>query len=156
MLRSATGITGSSTPEIVADVRSTLPKSLVPVKNDRYSTRFPTVMFSKNVHVSVGVNSLFAQNFMTARCLKCSVSAFLINSAASHVDSDSHSERTACVPTSIFCMYAEKTLMRPYVWFNIYVAAHFVIIEDRAILENTKNVEFSKCSVHQILGSFYC
>ena len=68
-------ITESPTPEIVADVRMILPKSLVPVKNDRSSTRFPTVMFSKNVHVSVVVNSLFAQNFMAARCLKCSVSA---------------------------------------------------------------------------------
>ena len=38
--------------------------------------------------------------------------------------------------------------------FQIYIAAHFVIIEDLAILENTKNVEFSKCSVHQNLGSF--
>ena len=75
MLRSAAGIRGYPTPEIVADVRSTLPKSLVPVKNDRSSTRFPTVMFSKSVHVSVGVNTLFAQNFMTARCLKCSVRA---------------------------------------------------------------------------------
>ena len=56
--------------------------------------------------------------------------------------------------TSIFCMYAEKTLMRPYVSFYVYIAANFVIIEDFAILENTKNVEFSKCSVHQILGSF--
>ena len=74
MLRSAAGIRGYPTQEIVTDVRSTLPKSLVPVKNDRSSTRFPTVMFSKDVHVSVGVNSLFAQNFMTARCLKCSVS----------------------------------------------------------------------------------
>ena len=36
----------------------------------------------------------------------------------------------------------------------VYIAAHFVIIEDGAILENTKNVEFSKCSVHQIQGSF--
>ena len=75
MLRSAVEITGSPTPEIVADVRSTLPKSHVLVKNDRSSTRFPTEMFSKNVHVSVGVNSLFAQNFRTVRCLKCSVSA---------------------------------------------------------------------------------
>ena len=65
MLRSAAGITGSPTPEIVADVRSTLPNSLVPVKNELSRTRFPTVIFSKNVHVSVGVNSLFAQNFMT-------------------------------------------------------------------------------------------
>ena len=80
--------------------------------------------------------------------------AFLINSAANHVESDSHCERTACLTTSIICMYAEKTLMRPYVSFNVYIAAHFVIIEDWAILENTKNVEFSKCSVHQILGSF--
>ena len=56
--------------------------------------------------------------------------------------------------TSIFCMYAEKTLMRPYVSFHVYIAARFVIIEDRAILGNAKNVEFSKCSVHQILGSF--
>ena len=75
MFRSAAGITGSPNPEIAADVRLTLPKSLMPVKNDRSRTRFPTVMFSKNVHVSVGLNSLFAQNFMTARCLKCSVSA---------------------------------------------------------------------------------
>ena len=75
MLKSAAGITGSPTPEIVVDVRSTLPKSLVPVKNDQSSTRFPTAMFSKNVQITVGVNSLFAQNFMTARCLKCSVSA---------------------------------------------------------------------------------
>ena len=75
MIRSAAGITGSPTPEIVADIRSTLPKSLVPVKNDRSSTRFHIVMFSKNVHVSVGVNSLFAKKIMTARCLKCSVSA---------------------------------------------------------------------------------
>ena len=56
--------------------------------------------------------------------------------------------------TSIFCIYAEKTLMRPYVSFHVYIAAHFVIIEDCVILENTKNVKFSKCSVHQILGSF--
>ena len=56
--------------------------------------------------------------------------------------------------TSIFCMYAEKTLMRPAVSFHVYIAAHFVIIEDWVILENTKNDEFSKCSVHQILGSF--
>ena len=83
-------------------------------------------MFSKNVHVS-----LFAQNFMTARCLKCSVSMrFFITSAASHVECDSHCERTACVTTSIFCMYAEKTLMRPYVSFYVYIAANFVIIED--------------------------
>ena len=103
----------------------------MPVKNDRSSTRFPTVRFSKNVHVSVGVNSLFAHNFMTARCLKCSVSArFFIDSAGSHVESDLHCERTACVTTSIFCMYAEKTLMRPYVSFHVYIAAHFVIIED--------------------------
>ena len=38
--------------------------------------------------------------------------------------------------------------------FHVYIAAHFVIIEDGAILENTKNVEYSKCSVHQILDSF--
>ena len=75
MLRSAAGITGSPSPEIVADIRSTLAILLVPVKNDQSITRFPTVMSSKNDHVSVGVNSLFAQNFMTARCLKCSVSA---------------------------------------------------------------------------------
>ena len=56
--------------------------------------------------------------------------------------------------TSIFCMYAEKTLMRYYVSFHVYIATHFVIIEDLAILETTKNVEFLKCSVHQILGSF--
>ena len=80
--------------------------------------------------------------------------AFLINSAASYVQSDSHCERTACVTTSTFCMYAEKTLMRPAVSFHVYIAGHFVIIEDSAILENDKNVEFSKCSVHQILGSF--
>ena len=80
--------------------------------------------------------------------------AFLINSAASHVESDSHCERKACVMTSIFCMYSQETLMRPCMSFHVYIAAHFVIIEDRAILENTKNIEFSKCSVHQILGSF--
>ena len=56
--------------------------------------------------------------------------AFLINSAANHVESDSHCERTACVKTSIFYMYAEKTLMRPYRSFHVYIAAHFVIIED--------------------------
>ena len=120
MLMSAAGIRGYPTPEVVADVRSTLPKSLVPVKNDRSSTRFPTVMFSKNVHVS-----LFAQNFMTARCLKCSVSMRF-----NHICTDSHCERTACVTTSIFCMYAEKTLTRPYVSFYVYIAANFVIIED--------------------------
>ena len=105
----------------------------MPVKNDRSRsrTRFPTVMFSKNVHVSVGVNSLFAQNFMTARCLKfLRKCAFLFNSAASHVESDSHCESTACVMTSIICMYPEKTLMRPYMSFHVYIAAHFVIIED--------------------------
>ena len=56
--------------------------------------------------------------------------AFLINSATSHVESDSHCERTACVTTSILCMYAKKTLMRPYMSFRVYIAAHFVIIED--------------------------
>ena len=75
MLRSAAGITGSPNPEIGADVRSTLPKSLLQVKNDRSRTHSPTVMVSKNDHVSAGVNSLFTQNFMIARCLKCSVSA---------------------------------------------------------------------------------
>ena len=80
--------------------------------------------------------------------------AFLINSAASHVESDSHFERSACVTTSIFSMYAEKRLIRPYVSFHVHIAAHFVIIEDWAILKNTIIVEFSKCSVHQILGSF--
>ena len=54
----------------------------------------------------------------------------LISSAASHVESDSHYERTACVMTSIFCMYAEKTLTIPYVSFHVHIAAHFVIIED--------------------------
>ena len=38
--------------------------------------------------------------------------------------------------------------------FHVYIAAHFIIIEDIAILENTKKVDFSKCSVHQILDSF--
>ena len=80
--------------------------------------------------------------------------AFLINSAASHVEPDSHCERKACVTTSIFCMYDEKTSLRHYASFHIYIAAHFVIIEDKAILENNNNVEFSKCSIHQILGSF--
>ena len=80
--------------------------------------------------------------------------AFLIKSAASHVESDSHCERTACVLTSIFCMYAERMLRRPYVSFHVYIAAHFVLIEDWEVLENTKNVDFIKCSVHQILGSF--
>ena len=80
--------------------------------------------------------------------------AFLIKSVASHVKSDSHCERMACVTTSIFCMYAKKMLMRSYVSFHVYIVAHFVIIEDWASLKNTKNVEFSNCSVHQILGSF--
>ena len=56
--------------------------------------------------------------------------AFLINSAASFVESESHCERTACVTVSVVCMYAEKILMRPYVSFHVYIAAHFVIIED--------------------------
>ena len=38
---------GSFTPEIVADVRPTLPKPLVPVKNDQSRIRFPTIMFTK-------------------------------------------------------------------------------------------------------------
>ena len=38
--------------------------------------------------------------------------------------------------------------------FHVYIAAYFEIIEDSAILESTKIVEFSKCSLHQILGSF--
>ena len=103
------GITGSPTPEIIADVRSTLPKSLVPVKNDRSRTSFPAVMFFKNVHVCVGVNSLFDCSLLEMLRER----ACLINYAASHVDSDSKCERTACVTTSTFCMYAEKTLMRP-------------------------------------------
>ena len=122
---------GSPTPEIVADVRSTLPKSLLPVKNDRPRTRFPTVMFSLKCPCFCG-----RQFTICTELYDCSVlemlreRAFLINSAASLVEHGSHCERTACVTTSIFCMYAEKTLMRPYVSFDVYIAAHFVIIED--------------------------
>ena len=36
---------------------------------------FPLLCSLKNVHDSMGVNLLFAQIIMTARCLKCSVSA---------------------------------------------------------------------------------
>ena len=50
--------------------------------------------------------------------------AFLIKSAASHVESDSHCERTDCG------MYAEMTLMISNVSFHVYIAAHFVFIED--------------------------
>ena len=56
--------------------------------------------------------------------------AFLIKSAASHVESDSQCERTDCVSTSKFGMYAEMTLMRSNVSFHVYIAAHFVFIED--------------------------
>ena len=56
--------------------------------------------------------------------------AFLINPEANHVESDMHCEKTVCVTTSILCMYAEQTLMRPYVSFHVNIAPHFVIIED--------------------------
>ena len=56
--------------------------------------------------------------------------AFFINSAASHVESDSHCEKTACVTASIFCIYAEMTLMRSDVLFHVYIMVYFVIIED--------------------------
>ena len=101
----------SPTPEIIAHVRSTLPKLLVSFNNIRHRTPFPMIMFTKKSHASVDVNSLFTQNFMTARCLKCSVSARdLIIFAASHVELESHCERMAFLTTSVFCMYAEKTL----------------------------------------------
>ena len=124
----------------MADARSTLPKSLVPVKNDRSRTLFPTFMFTKKFQCFCG-----RQFTICTELHECSLlemlreRAFLINSAASHVKFDSHCERTAFVTTSIFCMYADKTLMRPYVSFHVYIAAPF---------------EFSKCSVHQIQGSF--
>ena len=131
MLRSATGITGSPNPEIDADVRSTLPKSLVPVKNDRSRTRFPIIMFSKICQCFCG-----RQFTICIELYDCSLlemlreGAFLINSAASHVESDSHCERTACVTTSIFCMYAEKDVNKTLHVVHVYIAAHFVIIED--------------------------
>ena len=131
MLRSAAVITGSPHPEIVADTRSTLPKSLVQVKNDRSRTRFLTVMFSKNCPCFC-----WRQFTISTELYDCSLlemlreRAFLINSAASHVESDSHCERTAFVTTSILCMSAEETLMRPYMSFHVYIAAYFVIIKD--------------------------
>ena len=131
MLRSVAGITGSPTPEIVAEVRSTIPKSFVPVRNDRSRSRFPTVMFSKNIHMF-----LWASIHYLPKLYDCSLlemlrqRAFLIKSAASHVESDSHCERTDCVSTSKFGMYAEMTLMRPNVSFHVYIAAHFLFIED--------------------------
>ena len=131
MLRSAAEITESPTQEIVADVRSTLPKSLVPIKNDRSRTRFPTVMFSKKCSCFCGCQFTICTELYDCSLLEMlRERAFLINSAASYVESESHCERTACVTTSIFCMYAEKILMRPYVSFLVYIAAHFVIIED--------------------------
>ena len=38
---SAVGNTVSLTPKIIANVRSTIPKSLVPLKNNRHRTHFP-------------------------------------------------------------------------------------------------------------------
>ena len=102
----------------------------MPVKNDRSSKRFPTVMFSKNVRVSVAPQFTICTELFDCSLLEMlRERAFLINSAASLVESGSHCERTACVTTSIFCMYAVKTLMRPYVSFQLYIAAQFVVIE---------------------------
>ena len=56
--------------------------------------------------------------------------------------------------TSNFCMDGARTLMRPQVSFHINIAPYFLIIEICAISKITKSVKFSKCSVHQILGSF--
>ena len=80
----------------------------------------------------------------------------LINSAASHVESDSHCERTACVTTSIFCMYAEKTLKRPEMSFHVYIAARCVIIEDWAILEKLKMLNFQSAPYIKFWVRFYC
>ena len=70
---SAVGNTGSPTLEIVADVRSIFSKTLVPVKNDRYRTRDPTIIVTKTYNVCVGVMPLFAYNLLTARFSKRSV-----------------------------------------------------------------------------------
>ena len=122
MLRSATGITRSPNPEIDADVRSTLPKSLVPVKNDRSRTRFPTVMFSKICPCFCGRQFTICTELYDCSLLEMlREGAFLINFEASHVESDSHCERVACVTTSIFCMYAEKDVNKTlYVVSRIY------------------------------------
>ena len=114
MLRSATGITGSPTLEIVTDVRSTLPKSLMPVKFDRSITRFPAVMFSKKCPCFYERQfTICTEHYDCSLLEMLRERACLINSAASHAESDSHCERAACVTTSIFCMYAEKTILRP-------------------------------------------
>ena len=114
MLMSAAGITGSPTPEIVADVRSTLPKSLVPVKMIDLEHVFPLVRSLKNCPCFFGRQFTICTEIYDCLLLEMlRERAVLINSAASHVESDSHCERTACVTTSIFCMYAEKMLMRP-------------------------------------------
>ena len=87
-------------------------------------------MFTKRIHVSLGVNSLVAQIFDCSLLEMLRERTSFINSAARCVESDSQCERTACVTTSISCMYAENTLMRPYVSFHVDIAARFVIIED--------------------------
>ena len=131
MLRSAAGITGSPNPEIVAGVRSALPKSLVPVKKDRSRARFRTIMFSRKWPCFCGRQFTICTELYDCSLLKMlHECAILINSAASHVESDSHCERTDCVTTTIFCMYAEKTLMRPYMSFHVYIVTHLVINKD--------------------------
>ena len=90
-------------------------------------------MFTKIFHVSQGINSLFCTELDDCSLLEMlRERASLINPAANHVESDTHYEKTACVTTSILCMYAEKTLMGPYdiVSFHANIAPQFVIIED--------------------------
>ena len=89
----------------VADVHSTFPKSLVPVKNNRPRTRFPTIIITKEFQCVCGHPVTICTYFYDHSLLEMlHERAILINSAASHVKSNSHCERTACVTTSIFGM----------------------------------------------------
>ena len=54
--------------------------------------------------------------------------AFLISSAASHVESNSHCERAASVTMFMFSKHVDKTL-RDLVSFHVHIAPNFVIIE---------------------------
>ena len=113
MLRSAAGIMGSHTPKIVADVARPYQNRLCQSKMIDLERVFP-LLCSLKCHCFCG-----RQFTICTELYDCSLfemlreRAFLNNSAASHVESDSHCERTACVTKSIFCMSAEKTLMRP-------------------------------------------
>ena len=85
---------------------------------------FPTVMFSKKCPCFCRRQFTICTELYDCSLLEMLLErAFLIKSVAGHVKSGSHCERTACVTTSIFCMYAEKMLMRPYVSFHVYIAA---------------------------------